>query len=694
MLRGVKQRATGGGLAGRAASIAILGWVLAAGCVSTASPRPVPIGGHPVPSASGPASASGTPVSRDGDFAPRIGSLAVWDALAFKPGTSTLAGTEVVKVVVDRTDGATYFLQSERWPIHYFFARRFLSTAEHPVSDEGSFNKREYHQPDRRFVLGTLSRYPGEVWAFELYAGDELDLDTTAKTFEALKRAVFFGDKLRYRPVPLAHETDPRTASLMPIVTTHELFGHVKYQALELGEAFGFVRIFRKGETIDASKLRPFDIVVLAALPEDLPVVSAVVSDELQAPLGHINVLCHNRKTPNMSARDASKRPDILALENKLAKLSVTPGGFTIAPATQEAAEKAWAAIRPKQEMKPPRDDRDVGLPKLADLDLKDIPRVGAKAAQLGLVTRLSQGRFRVPKGFALPMNAYQRFLASGGFDKRIAAMLADKRFHEDPEARRKMLDELRAAMEAAPVPASIVDPLVKRMTELLPPGKVRLRSSTNAEDLPGFNGAGLYRSTRVDPKNRADVENGLRKVWSSVWLWGAHEERSWYRIDSSTVGMAILVQESVDDDVINGVAVTENPFSQGQPGHFVNAQLSANDGSVTGARGNEVPEQVLIYTYEDGRGVERLSLSSRGGGKPILSPADLKSLGDALTAIHVGFTGDSYGMSGRAVDVEFLLAGPSRQVVVVQARPFEVVWTKDRRWLDDDGRPMLPGAR
>jgi hypothetical protein len=668
--------------------------VLVGACVGGAGTggRPTPIGPPPVASAS--ASGSDPKLSRDGDMANAIPSPAVWNALAYKPATASLAGTEVVKVIHDLSDGTVYFLQSERWPIHYFFARRFLSTAARPVGDEATFNKREYHRPDRRFVLGTVSRYPGDTWAFELYAGDSLDVESTARTFAAIKKIAFFGDRLRYRPVPLAHESDARTRALMPVVETSELFGHVTYQALEPGEAFGYLRIFAPGVAIDASTLRPFDVVVIGTLPEDLPVVSGVISEELQAPLGHINVLCHNRKTPNMSVRDATKRPDVRALEGKLVRMVVRGQDFVLEPATQAAAEASWAAKRPREVLKPTRDDRDVGMPTLDKLGLDDISRVGAKTAQLGLVTREAKGHFRVPKGFALPMRAYARFLASGGFDKRIEAMLTDPAFAKDAALRKKKLDDLRDAMEHAPVPDEIVVPLMKRMAEILPKGKVRLRSSTNAEDLPGFNGAGLYRSTRVDPTSREDVERGLRKVWSSVWLLGAHEERAWYRIDDRTVGMAILVQESVDDDVINGVAITTNPFSQGQPAYFVNAQLSASDGSVTGARGNEVPEQVLIYHYEDGEGVERLSLSSRAGGKIILDAKDLAAMKDALSVIHLAFTGDSYGMSGRAVDVEFLIAGPERRVVIVQARPFTVEWAKERRWLDDDGRPMLPGAR
>jgi hypothetical protein len=472
----------------------------------------------------------------------------------------------------------------------------------------------------------------------------------------------------------------------LPVIESASLFANVRYQPLELGEAFGFVRVFRKGQPLDVSTLRPFDIVVLASLPEDLPVVSGVISDEIQAPLGHINVLCHNRATPNMMVRGASVEPAIVALEGKLARLTVDGQRYRLEPASQQDAEASWDKKRPKTWTTPARDDKDIGLPLLAGLSLIDIPRVGAKTAQLGLVTQLAQGKFRVPKGFALPMSAYARFLRENGFDKRITTMLAEPAFQASADERKRVLEALRQDMMAAKVPDAIVDGLIARAKSVLPKGKVRLRSSTNAEDLRGFNGAGLYRSTRVDPDNRDDVVRGLREVWSSVWLWGAFEERQYYRIDSHGVGMGILVQESVDDDVVNGVAITENPFNQGQPAVFLNAQVSG--GSVTGAKGNEVPEQILAFTYEDGQGIERLSQSSLVKG-PLLSTDDVKRLVAALDAIHAGFTGDTYKMSGNAVDVEFLLAGPSREVVIVQARPYTLVWKGDRKYLDENGAPI-----
>jgi len=229
---------------------------------------------------------------------------------------------------------------------------------------------------------------------------------------------------------------------------------------------------------------------------------------------------------------------------------------------------------------------------------------------------------------------------------------------------------------------------VIHRVRQTLPAGRVRLRSSTNAEDLPGFNGAGLYRSTRVDPSDPADVARGLREVWASTWLWAAFEEREYYRIDHRTVGMAILVQQSIDDDVANGVAITANPFSQGNPGFFINTQLSS--GSVTGAKGGEIPEQIVYYTYQGGDGFERLSRSSLAGGRVILDDPALEELRQDLVVLHRAFTGgDPEDPSGHAVDVEFLVRRAAPFIVIVQARPFDVTWGPDRLWRDEDGAPV-----
>lgn len=616
----------------------------------------------------------------DVDFFESIPSAEHWRRLRALPGSAHLARTEVVKFLLDRTDGRVYFTQTERWPIHFDFAKKFLSTPSHPVEDHGAFNRREYHDPDRRFIVGSLAHYlDAGVYAFELLPSDELDLALTARAFDSVRRLVFFGAELRFRPVSAAHEGAIIEArALMPVVTGDEIYGTIRYQPLELGESYGYLRVIPRASAKSVEALSSRDIAVLEELPEEVPAVAGVISAQIQAPLGHINVLCHNRRTPNMALRGALSDPRVAGFKDKLVHLVVEGQSFRIEAATEADAARSWEASAPPDVVKPRRDDRDVGMPLLTDPRARDASFAGAKAAQLALAAK-DLPPSGVPRAFVLPFHAYARFLRVNGLDRRIDQALSSPGFAGDPARRRGELAGLRAAMESAPVPSDMVKSLIARIKATLPPGVVRLRSSTNAEDLPGFNGAGLYRSAKVvDPSSEAEVEAALRRVWSSVWLPGAFEERELYHIDHRAVGMAILVQESIEDIKASGVAITANPFNQGQPGYFINAQ--APEGSVTGARGDEVPEQILYYTFEGGRGVERVSRSSRSKDRDLLSAAEVEELAGHLSIVHTSMGGSVTGLGARAADVEFLVAKTGR-VIIVQARPYTMRWDGDRRW-------------
>ena len=146
-------------------------------------------------------------------------------------------------------------------------------------------------------------------------------------------------------------------------------------------------------------------------------------------------------------------------------------------------------------------------------------------------------------------------------------------------------------------------------------------------------------------------------------------------------VAIAVLVQESVDSAAATGVAITGNPFDANRPGHFINAQV--RDEGVTSASAGEIPEQALWYTYPPPGFLERLSSSSRNGGRPILTDAEVRTLAAALTRVQDAFVPGGNWLDGRAMDVEFLLTA-RREIVLVQARPYRITWDEGRRYSDD----------
>lgn len=627
------------------------------------------------------------------DTVPRVESAhtipdeATWRSLCARPASSATARTEVVKFLVDLHDERRiWFIDTERWDIHYFFARDRLSRFGDVVEDHGNFNIREYRHDDRRFEMGSIVHYlDSDLWAMELISGDTLSGERIVTLLEQIRDAGYFGEHLRFRPISPIHEAHvAEVPGRLPLVTADEVFAGIDYQPLTIGTAFGTLRIVRG--PLDIATVRPDEILVLAELPDEIPVVSGVLSVELEAPLGHIAILCATRGTPNMALRTALDETSITSLEGSLVALTVGAQEWSIRPASRDEAEASWAAMRPETPLVPVLDREEDRLRQVCDVRLADVPSVGAKAAQLGETCAL-RGVIRTPGGFTIPMRHYLEHVERTDIDASITALLGDTAVRDDGALRDARLAEIRAAIEAAPFDPTLLRNVRRRMRETDDDSRWIFRSSTNAEDLPGFTGAGLYRSIVVSATATDDeIAAAIREVWASVWLLGAYEERDWYRVEQSLVAMAILAQPFVDGAAVNMVAITANPFYEGRPGYFINAQTLG--GSVTGAGGDEVPEQHLVYTYTEVIETELLSRSSRVEGL-LLTEADLLRIAEVLGRLHRHFVGDfgdpglwpTRGDSANAVDVELLLAGDDRHVVVLQARPYHVVYTEGREW-------------
>lgn len=615
--------------------------------------------------------------SARGDFVHRIDDADTWRALAYRPDYQTTARTEVVKLLIDlQDDWKTYFVESEQWELHYGFARRVLGFRRHAdeYADHMAFNVEQYRRPNRRFILASLVRYlDAGIWSFELVPGDTLDAERLRRAFQHVRQRVYFGEALRFRPLSPRQERHARALrDSVPVVELAELMSRVRYQPLVVGTAYGVLRIVRG--PLDVARVRPNEVLVTEHVPDELPPVSALVTSRLQAPLAHVAILSRSRGTPDMALRHAVADPGFVALDGQLVKLVVGPQDFTIERAELSEAEAAWRQRRPDRVFIPPLDPDERELKNVCELRLEDVRIAGAKAAQLGEVCALG---VETPGGFVVPFHHYARHLRVHGLAQGLQGMLADPRFRSDAQARAQHLADLRRAITESRVDRRLLRQIRQRLAGST--GRWIFRSSTNAEDLPGFNGAGLYESVVVDASADEDaIERALSRVWASVWLQRAFEERDWYRIDPAAVAMAVLIQPFVEEVIATGVAITANPFDQARPGFYVNAE--PRGGSVTGAGDDEVPEQVLIYTWSEAPEFELLSRSSRAGGAAILTEDDLHTLARLLTRLHDALQ-PRYGERANAVDVEFLLAERPRRFVVVQARPIAVNYTPGQGW-------------
>ena len=205
---------------------------------------------------------------------------------------------------------------------------------------------------------------------------------------------------------------------------------------------------------------------------------------------------------------------------------------------------------------------------------------------------------------------------------------------------------------------------------------RMRFRSSTNAEDLGSFTGAGLYTSKTGDPSDPdKTIEDAIGKVWASVWGQRAYEERAYWGIDHTRVGMALLCHRSFPDEEANGVAITNNLFDTSglEPAFYVNVQLGEE--SVVKPEAGVISDQFLYYFDLPNQPIVYLASSSLvADGDTVLTERQIYDLGVALKQVHTFFA-PAYGDSSfYAMDTEFKFDGEAGEEPILylkQARPY-----------------------
>ena len=628
------------------------------------------------------------------DSLPSIPCKDDFEALASEPIDATLPGARSVKVVLDREDGDTlYFQHSTRFQIHYAFASTHLSGNGRPiVGSLADFNSVQYFSPDRRFILGAVTYYEQpQRWALELAPYDTASKELIEQLFLTVKHAGYFGPELAFHPTSealgLVASTLPAS---VPVVTTDELYAGIDFQPLSLGTAYGRLH-FTTAAALATEFVSFQDIIVLDQAPNDISVVQGLITQEFQTPLSHVNVLSRNRHTPNMGLRGALTNTALRAFDGQLVKLVVTAQAWTIASATAAEAQTWWDDHAP-----PP-----VTLP-AADLTVTaftDIEHVTAEAGggltmrdQIRTAVRAFGGKaahysliFKTPgvpikRAFAVPIYYYDQFMRQNHFYERVDTLLADASFRTDPAVRDAALASMRADILVAPLDQGFIDLIVAKAAAWNV-AKLRFRTSSNSEDLDGFPCAGCYNSYSGDTADLADMLAAVRKVYADIWTFRTFEERTYYRVDHKSVGMALLVHENFEHEEANGVAVTANPFDSSalDPALYINVQ-AGGDVEVVAPPPGTTSDQILYYFSQPNQPISYLTHSNIiDPGTTVLTARQVNSLGAAMTAIHNRFSpayGPAAGNTGwYAMDLEFKFddqATPGAPTLYVkQARPY-----------------------
>ncbi len=597
------------------------------------------------------------------------------------PLTTIYGGVKSVKVIFDIEHDTVYFADTKEYRLHYDFSKEVLN---YPRS-HGEFNAEQYsNNPLRTYYLGVLNFYSDiDVYTLEFSARDDIRAENIQEFYEMIQRNVYFKEQFYFMPVSnRALEVAQDLEGVIPMIDRDAIYADQVYQPLHLAQSYGYLR--RKDAAAAETEFHNVhDIVLTNDVPNNISVVAGIITTTFQTPLSHINVLSQNRNTPNMALKSGWEDPRLLDLEGKLVYFEVKADTFILKEAELADAEEFWEQNKPNGDLKITANDTVSGLQDLTDLDHYSTPIVGAKAANFAEISRLSTagiGLMHTPESaFAIPFYYYQHHMESNGITPYLDELLDNSEFNSDIAVREQKLDVLKDLIKDAPIDEEL---LALIRTKIIASGAfraMRFRSSTNAEDLKGFNGAGLYTSkTGIIDDPSKPIDEAIKKVWASLWKLSAYEEREYFGIDQSSVRMGILVHRSFPDEHANGVAITKNLYNSGLPAFTINVQMGEE--SIVDPDPAIIADQFTYYTYSADAFtnplLEYITHSTVSNGEPVLSDDEiltlvrhLKTIKDHFYVLYTKEESLSYSKFG--MDVEFKIDTEARLLYIKQARPY-----------------------
>ena len=309
---------------------------------------------------------------------------------------------------------------------------------------------------------------------------------------------------------------------------------------------------------------------------------------------------------------------------------------------------------------------------------------VGGKGRSLA---KMANAGFDVPGGFLVTTAAYRGFVADNNLQDQILvhakpAVVEGRATFEQSSAN---IQTLFADIDLA---AEITTEIRQAYEALDGQPPVAVRSSANAEDLPGLSFAG-QQETYLNVTGADAVVAAVKNCWASLWTAQAISYRHQNDIDQDSVAMAVVVQIMVPSEV-SGILFTANPATGERNEIIINASFGLGEAVVSGQvtpdtyivdKANKTvketiigpKEQKIISDGEQGVRMEDVSASERDQSS--LSDDMLTELIETVLKIEALY-------DGLPQDIEWAFAsamgtpsrspaeGSRKQLYLLQSRP------------------------
>jgi len=619
-------------------------------------------------------------VSARGDRLPeqrehRVYLREVRDRATFERYSRVVGSDRFGKFIIDVKSNDIYFIDVNMFKLHADFVLGVLLKQEWTEANVREYNK-NYERDKPRFILGYLTEHTKvKKMTFSFWEGDKIDAAGVLRVKKKLDQTFFAGKQLFFRPDSPAQEKVAAEVKRRGLKTidNDSIYREADFQAFNKGSAVGTLKVVPRGTRYESLVFDRGDIVILQEAYPDITPVAGIISTVFSTPLAHVNLRATAWGIPNAGYVNAYR--DYGKLDGQVVLLEVSDAGHTLRAATADEVRAYREKIQRVRTVPIPEADLETArLAMLTRIRASDVIRYGTKTANLGEIVTAGVAGVAVPEGFGIPFRYYAEHMRNNKLDRKVEALLADGRFKTDAAWRKAELEKLQAAIRSAPIDPALLDALYKRVKLKLGGAGVFVRSSTNAEDLDGFNGAGLY-DTVPNVRGKKPLGDAVKLVWASVWNFRAVEERALFGIDHRKVYAGVLVQIGVNATAA-GVLVTDNLFNEEETNSFtINAKWGLGIRVVEGTR---IPEQIVFDTSNDGTKIisrsndgSMLVCDEKGGvrevpvpaGTVILTEERAKRLAESVKAFMPLFP------PGRPLDVEWVLEG--EKVWIVQARPY-----------------------
>lgn len=600
------------------------------------------------------------------DYVTQIPDKTIFQILQSDPLLNDWGEVQAIKLIYNFKTNSIYYVNANKFTYHYEFASEILGYTQSGYE----FSSTQYQDnPDRIYYLGNISYYPNiQKYTLDFFPGDEIKCEEIAVLYEKIQASTYFKDSLYLLTNNLKWSN-----CNVPKVQQDEIIENKNFISMNNAKNYGYLR----DSEYPLSQITLHDIIILDILPNSIPIVGGVISKEYQTPLCHINVLSHNRRTPNMVLRNVNSNESVQSLINELVFFEVLIDTFYLRKASIADAQQFWNSNENKTPVSLSIDSITTDLILFENNENYGIETIGGKANNFSILYSCNTSPLPplpTPElSFAIPFSYYLDHIKNYGLDKLIDTYLNNDLFLSNYQIRDNLLKILRDSIIKSPISSNLISLVTNYVNSKNSYTNIRFRSSTNAEDVEGFNGAGLYEShTGYLNDNDESFELAIKKVWASLWNIRAFDEREYFKINQKSVAMGILAHRSFPDELANGVLITKNVYAN-YSAFVINAQYG--DISVVQQNSNIVPDILIVYNlpyYPDLHKcieyIRRSTLSDED--QTVLTNEEVILLFDYCTKVITSFMQKGYN---GYLDFEFKidLVNNERKLYIKQVRPY-----------------------